>query len=131
MMTDPIADMLTRIRNAIMAKHQTVEMPASHQKEGIARVLKQWGYIEDYRVVRDPPRAMIKLYLRYGPLGEGVIRELIRVSRPGRRLYRAAKDLPYVCNGLGICIVSTNRGILSDEQCRGLKVGGELLCTVL
>jgi len=131
MMTDPIADMLTRIRNALMARHQSVEMPASKQKEGIARVLKREGFIEDLRVVSSGPHRMLKLYLKYGPIGEEVIRRIERVSTPGRRIYRPVKRLPRVANGLGIAIVSTNRGILSDRECRRLKVGGEVICTVM
>jgi small subunit ribosomal protein S8 len=130
MMTDPIADMLTRMRNALLVGHKTVEMPASNTKEGIARVLLEEGFIEDYRVVGEPPRKLLKVYLKYGPLGEKVINKLKRVSKPGRRVYRALNDLGHVRNGLGISIVSTNRGVLSDRQCRQLKVSGEVLCEV-
>jgi len=131
MMTDPIADMLTRIRNALLTKHKTVEMPASREKEGIARVLKQQGYIEDYRVAALDSHRLLKVYLKYGPLGEEVIRRIRRVSGPGRRIYRSVNDLPRVGNGIGIAIVSTSRGILCDRDCRRLKVGGEVLCTVI
>lgn len=130
MMTDPIADMLTRIRNALMAGHPTVEMPASRLKEGIAEVLKREGYVEDWRAVGDPPRRLLKVYLKYGHLGESVIREIDRVSKPGRRIYCSVRDLPYVHNGLGISVVSTSQGILSDRECRQLKMAGEVLCSV-
>ncbi len=131
MMTDPIADMLTRIRNALMARHKTVEMPSSREKEGIADVLKTEGYIEEFRVAAQGPHRLLKLYLKYGPLGEEVIRRIERVSSPGRRIYRSVQDIPRVQNGLGIAVVSTSRGILSDRECRKLNVGGEVLCTVL
>jgi len=130
MMTDPIADMLTRIRNALAAGHKTVEAPASRIKEGIAQVLKKEGYIEDCRTAGDPPQRLIKIYLKYGPLGEKAIKEIDRVSKPGRRVHRSAGDLPYVHNGLGISVVSTSRGILSDRECRKLNTGGEVLCSV-
>jgi small subunit ribosomal protein S8 len=130
MMTDPIADMLTRMRNALMLGHKTVEMPSSTLKEAVAKVLAGEGFIEDWRVVGEPPHRLLKLYLKYGPLGEKVIRELKRVSKPGRRIYRSVKDLGYVANGLGIWVVSTNRGVLSDRECRRLKMGGEVLCSV-
>jgi len=130
MMTDPIADMLTRIRNALMTSGKAVEMPASRMRASVAQVLKEEGYIEDYRVAGETPRKLLKIYLKYGPLGERVIRTITRLSRPGRRVYRTVETIPYVRNGLGICIVSTNRGVLSDRQCRRLKVGGEVLCSV-
>jgi len=130
MMTDPVADMLTRIRNALMARHDTVNMQASNEKQGIAQVLKDEGYIVDVRVVGEAPHRLMKIYLKYGPRGEKLIGQIQRVSRPGRRVYSSARDLPYVRNGLGICVVSTNRGILSDRQCRKLNVGGEVLCSV-
>jgi small subunit ribosomal protein S8 len=122
--------MLTRIRNALMTEQKTVEMPASTLKADIARVLVDEGFIEDYREAGEPPHKLLKLYLRYGPLGEEIIRELKRVSKPGRRIYRAVNKLGYVRNGLGIWIVSTNQGVMSDHQCRRLKVGGEVLCAV-
>jgi small subunit ribosomal protein S8 len=130
MMTDPIADMLTRIRNALLIEQQTVEMPASNMKASIARVLKDEGFVEDYRVVGEPPRRLLKIYLKYGPLGEKVIRRIERVSKPGRRIYRGVADLGYVSNGLGIWVVSTSRGVLSDRECRDRNVGGEVVCSV-
>ena len=130
MMTDPIADMLTRVRNALAVERKTVEMPASREKESVARVLKDEGYVEDFQVVGEIPHRMLKIYLKYGPLGEKVIHELKRVSRPGRRVYRGVSELGHVRNGLGIWIVSTNKGVISDRQCRQQKVGGEVLCSV-
>lgn len=130
MMTDPIADMLTRLRNALRVGQKTVEMPASKTKENIARVLLDEGFIEDFRVVGEVPHRLLKVYLKYGPLGEKVITEITRVSKPGCRIYRSVSDLRYVRNGLGIWIVSTNRGVLSDHECRRRRTGGEVLCSV-
>jgi len=130
MMTDPIADMLTRVRNALRVGHESVEMPSSRGKEGVARVLKDEGFIGDYRVVGEPPHRLLKVYLKYGPRGEEIIQDITRVSRPGRRIYRPVNELGHVRNGLGIWVVSTNRGILSDRECRQLHVGGEVICSV-
>lgn len=130
MMTDPIADMLTRLRNALRVREATVEMPSSTMKESVARVLRDEGFIEDYRAAGEPPHRLLKLYLKYGPLGEEVISEIKRVSKPSRRIYRPVKDLGRVRNGLGIWVVSTNRGVLSDRECRQLSIGGEVICSV-
>jgi len=130
MMTDPVGDMLTRLRNALHAGHKTVEMPGSRMKEQVARVLREEGYIEDYRVAGELPHRMLKVYLKYGPLGEKVIHEVQRVSRPGCRVYRSVRSLGHVRNGLGIWIVSTNQGLMSDRDCRRLNVSGEVLCSV-
>ena len=130
MMTDPVADMLTRIRNALMAGHETVSLPASREKEGIAGVLKAEGYIADVRVVGEAPHRLMKIYLKYGPEGEDVVTALKRQSKPSRRIYRGVDDIPRVLNGLGIAILSTPKGILSDRECRRERVGGELICTV-
>jgi small subunit ribosomal protein S8 len=130
MMTDPIADMLTRLRNALAARQDTLEMPSSKMKEQVARVLRDEGFIEDYRAAGEPPHRLLKMYLKYGPLGEDVIRKLERVSKPGRRIYRGVDELGHVANGLGIWVVSTNRGVLSDRECRRLRVGGEVVCSV-
>ena len=129
-LSDPIADMLTRIRNALTARHETVNIRASNICEGIARVLKQEGYINDYQRIEDSKQGLLRIYLKYGPMGEDVITQIKRCSRPGRRLYNTVKDLPRPLNGLGICIVSTSRGILSGRRCRERNVGGEVLCTV-
>jgi small subunit ribosomal protein S8 len=147
MMTDTIADMLTRIRNANAIERPAVEMPASRLKAGIAKVLKDEGFIIDFQVGRyvtapdgakqfdasgdfRPARSVLRIFLKYGPDGERVIRNIRRVSRPGCRIFKAASELPRVLDGLGIAIVSTNRGVLSDRQAREAKVGGELLATV-
>jgi small subunit ribosomal protein S8 len=129
-LSDPIADMLTRIRNALGARHKTVTVPASKVCDGVCQVLKQEGYIEDCKRIEDTRQGMLRIYLKYGPLGEQVITEILRVSKPGRRVYSEVDKLPRVLNGLGIVIVSTSQGILSDRQCRQKRVGGEVLCTV-
>ena len=130
MWSDPIADMLTRIRNAAQAHMKTVVIPSSKVKMGIARVLKEEGYIEDYDLIEDSRQGLLRVALKYGTMGERVIQSLGRVSRGGRRVYRGYEDLPRVLDGLGVAVVSTSRGILSDRECREQKVGGEVLCTV-
>ena len=130
MMTDPIADMLTRLRNAVEIGRESVEMPSSKLKEGIARVLRDEGFIEDYRVAGEEPERLLKIYLKYGPLREKVLCEVRRISKPSRRIYRSSKTLGHVRNGLGIHVVSTNKGVLSDRECRKLNTGGEVLCSV-
>ena len=130
MWSDPIADMLTRIRNAVRVRDREVKIPASKLKAGVAEVLKREGYILGYDRIDDTRQGILRIQLKYGPLGQPVILELKRVSRPGRRDYRPADGLPTVLNGLGIAIVSTSRGILSDRECRENHVGGEVLCTV-
>jgi len=128
---DPIADMLTRIRNAIRTDKDEVKVNASRICEGIAKVLQEQGYIEDYdRIETAHKQDLIRLVLRYGPDGEKVIHKISRWSKPSCRVYRAMKDLPKVMGGLGIAIVSTSKGVLSDQQCRRLNIGGELLCIV-
>jgi len=129
-MTDPISDMLTRIRNATTVRHDRTDVPASKMKLEIAKILKQEGYIRTFKQLEDGPQGMIRIYLKYAEDGEPVIHGLRRVSTPGRRVYRRADDLPKVRNGLGVAVVSTNRGVLTDEQARGLRVGGEVLCEV-
>jgi small subunit ribosomal protein S8 len=129
-LSDPIADMLTRIRNALRTKHETVNIRASKICEGVARVLQEEGYINDYKRVDDNKQGILRLYLKYGPTGEDVITEIDRVSKPGCRVYRGVEDLPRVMEGLGISVVSTSQGVLSDRQCREKTVGGEVLCTV-
>ncbi len=129
-LSDPIADMLTRIRNALRSRHTTVNIRASKTCEGICRVLKEEGYIEDHRRVEDNKQGLLRVYLKYGPMGEDVITEIKRASRPGRRLYRGASKLPRVLNGMGIAVISTSQGILSDRKCREGNIGGEVLCTV-
>lgn len=129
-MQDPIADMLTRIRNAVRAGLTKVDVKRSRICLGIADVLKNEGYITDVQSIDDARQGVLRVYLKYGPQGEKLILELDRVSRPGRRVYRPVDDLPRVLNGLGIAIVSTSQGVLSDRQCRERRTGGEVLCTV-
>jgi small subunit ribosomal protein S8 len=129
-MTDPIADMLTRIRNACQAKHAKVEVPASNVKKEIARVLLEQKYIAKYVVIEDNKQGIIKMYLKYGSTGESVISVLNRVSKPGRRVYVKAATVPRVLNGLGIAILTTPKGILTDKQARQSFTGGEILCHI-
>jgi small subunit ribosomal protein S8 len=130
MMTDPIADMLTRIRNAVRVERPLVELPLSKVKRGVAEVLKREGYIWDWEEVPGKPTSQIRIHLKYGPNGERVIRHLRRISTPGRRVYRGAAKLRPVLNGLGISIISTSRGVISDREARQRKLGGEVLCEV-
>lgn len=130
MWSDPIADMLTRIRNAVAVRHKQVSMPSSKLKVGIAQVLQDEGYIDGFVVIDDAKQGLLRIDLKYGVRGEDVIHRLERISKGGRRVYRKVDDLPRVLDGLGIAIVSTNKGVLSDRVCREKKVGGELLCTV-
>jgi small subunit ribosomal protein S8 len=130
MMTDPIADMLSRIRNAVRVERPHVDMPVSKVKRGLAEVLKREGYIWDWEEVQSQPANQIRLHLKYGPNGERVIRHLRRISKPGRRVYSPATKLKPILNGLGICIVSTSRGVISDREARQRKLGGEVLCEV-
>jgi small subunit ribosomal protein S8 len=127
--SDTIADFLTRIRNASSAKHKVVDIPASKLKMAIAAILKDQGYISDFEKVEDDKQGVIQVKLRYY-LGQPAIREIKRVSKPGRRLYAGADKLPRVRNGLGIAIISTPQGVMSDKEARRLNVGGEVLCTI-
>ncbi len=129
-MTDPIADMLTRIRNSLIRRKEDVEMPSSKVKLSIAEVLKREGYIESFEIIESPVQNKLSVKLKYGPEGEYIIQKIERYSRPGCRKYRGVGDIPEVLNGLGIAIVSTNKGVLSDRECRQQNVGGEVLCTV-
>jgi small subunit ribosomal protein S8 len=128
MMTDPIADMLTRIRNAVRVERPTVDMPLSKVKRGLAEVLKREGYIWDWEEVPGKPSHQIRIHLKYGPNGERVIRHIRRISTPGRRIYRGATMLKPVLGGLGISILSTSRGVVSDREARQRNLGGEVLC---
>jgi len=128
-MTDPIADMLTRIRNAQSSEKQSVAMPASKLKRAIAQVLKEEGYIEDFAVREAEGRPQLEIGLKYYA-GKPVIERIERVSRPGLRIYRPKDELPKVMNGLGVAIVSTSRGVMTDRKARGMGVGGEVLCIV-
>ncbi len=128
-MTDPIADLLSRIRNSHLAKHDRLDAPASNLKVAICRILKQEGFINDFELLdEDSVRRKIRIYLRYTPQGEPAIRRVRRVSSPGRRVYRKADQLRPVLNGLGVGIVSTSKGLLTDKEAREARVGGELLC---
>ena len=128
-MSDPIADMLTRIRNAQMVGHAEVSMPCSKLKVSIAKVLKDEGYIEDYAVGEDKPMKLLRIGLKYYA-GRPVIERLERVSKPGLRVYKGRDDIPRVMNGLGVAIVSTSRGVMTDRKARADGVGGEVLCIV-
>jgi small subunit ribosomal protein S8 len=130
MITDPIADMLTRIRNAIRVERLTVDMPTSKVKRGVAEVLKREGYIWDWKELDSQPANQLRIELKYGPNGERVIRHLKRVSKPGRRVYSATTKLRPVLSGLGICIISTSRGVISDREARQRNLGGEILCEI-
>ncbi len=129
-LTDPIADMLTRIRNALHVSMPKVDVRASKTCTGIARVLKEEGFIEDYKFIEDNKQGIVRVYLKYGPEGEPVINVIKRESRPGLRVYKPVNQLPKVLSGLGITVVSTSRGIMSGRQCREANIGGELLATV-
>jgi len=130
MMTDPIADMLTRIRNANAIGNMSVRMPASRMKVGVAEVLKNEGFIAGYVVEAGRPASCLRVELKYGPDGEKVIRSLDRVSRPGRRVYMGAREIAPVLRGLGIYVISTPQGVVSDRSAREMNVGGEVLCKV-
>ena len=130
MMTDPIADMLTRIRNAIKVEHETLDVPFSKLKLGVVDVLKREGYIWEYQIVEGSPTYFFRIQLKYGPSGERVIQSIRKISKPGRRCYCGPKDLKPVLNGLGICILSTNKGVVSDREARAQNVGGEVLCEI-
>lgn len=127
-MTDPIADLLTRIRNAIIAKHDRLEMPGSKLKAALCEVLEREGYIQGFDVSENPPRSTIVIRLRYDRRGTPAIRRIERVSKPGRRVYRGVEDLRPVLNGLGVAILSTPQGLLTDSEARERRVGGEVLC---
>ena len=136
-MTDPISDMLARLRNAVSAKHARVDMPASKLKAEIARILQDEGYIQGFRLIEEPsdkqgrhPRQVIRLFLKYGPRGEKVITGLARISRPGRRVYLGVEDVPQVLGGLGTSILTTSRGVMTGRAARKAGVGGEVLCNV-
>ncbi|MEZ6120879.1 MAG: 30S ribosomal protein S8 [Pirellulaceae bacterium] len=130
MLTDPIADMLTRVRNAVAVEKPVVEMTMSKVRRGLAEVLKREGYIWDWSEVEAAPVNLLRLELKYGPNGERVIQTIRRISKPGCRVYSSYRDLPSVLNGLGISIISTSQGVLSDREARDKQVGGEVLCQV-
>lgn len=129
-MTDPIADMLTRIRNANMVKLQKVDIPSSNVKVNIAQVLKQEGYIKNYKVIADTRQGVLRVYLKFIDEKDPVINEITRISKPGSRTYVDSESIPTIKNGLGIAILSTSKGIMTDVSARQAGIGGELLCTV-
>ena len=130
-MTDPIADYLTRVRNAVSAKHRVVEIPASNLKKEITRVLFEKGYILNYKFIDEGPQGSIKIALKYDPVNKvNAIKKIVRVSTPGLRRYAGYKNMPRVLNGLGIAILSTSKGVMTDKEARSLEVGGEVLCYV-
>ncbi len=130
MMTDPIADMLTRIRNAILVERPYVDVPATKLKIGIADVLQREGYIWDYEIIEQKPQNILRINLKYGLNGERVIQHIKRISKPGRRVYAGVNELPNVLDGLGIAILSTNQGVLSNREAKQKNVGGEVICEV-
>ncbi len=129
-MTDPIADFLTRIRNALKAGHKFVDIPASNLKKQMAQILYEQGFIKNYIVIEDNRQGILRLFLKYDPSGRPVIHELKRVSRPGRRYYVDVNALPRVKNNMGIAIISTSRGIMTERKARRERVGGEVLCYI-
>ncbi|MGZ8810728.1 MAG: 30S ribosomal protein S8 [Thermoanaerobaculia bacterium] len=129
-MTDPIADMLTRIRNGIQSRHDRVELPTSKLKVEIARILKSEGFISNYKLIEDKIQPLLRIYLKYSQDGEPVIHGIERISRPGRRVYRNKQEIPRVLGGLGLAIVSTSKGVLSGTEAVKNGVGGEVICQV-
>ncbi|MFC1837815.1 30S ribosomal protein S8 [Thermodesulfobacteriota bacterium] len=127
-MSDPLADMLTRIRNAGMVRYETVDVPMSNLKVGVAKVLREEGYINNYEIIEDNKQGTLRIMLKYGPNNEKVITGIRRVSKPGLRKYVKADDIPKVLSGLGISILSTSKGIVTDREARRLHIGGEILC---
>lgn len=129
-MTDPIADLLTRIRNANMVYHESLEVPSSKLKKEIVDILKREGFIRDYEYIEDNKQGILRIYLKYGPNNERVITGLKRISKPGLRIYVKADEVPKVLNGLGIAILSTSKGVLTDKEARAQHVGGEVIAYV-
>ncbi|GGD03361.1 30S ribosomal protein S8 [Thalassobacillus devorans] len=129
-MTDPIADMLTRIRNANMVRHEKLELPASNLKKEIADILKREGFVRDFEYVEDNHQGVLRIFLKYGQNDERVITGLKRISKPGLRVYAKAEELPKVLNGLGVAIVSTSKGVLTDKEAREQAIGGEVLAYI-
>jgi small subunit ribosomal protein S8 len=130
MQTDPIADMLTRIRNALMVRHNQVAVPSSKVKVAIAKILRDEGYIQGYDVTKDHPQPMLRIWLKYAEDGEPTITDLKRVSKPGCRVYSGKEEIPRVLSGIGTAILSTSRGVMTGSKARSLGVGGEVLCYV-
>ena len=129
-MTDPLADMFTRIRNAAKAKHEKVDIPSSNFKLAIAKILKDEGFIKNYKVVNDKKQGILRIYLKYDALGHNLIMGIKRISRPSLRRYVRKDEIPKVLKGIGISILSTSRGVITDREAKELNVGGELICSV-
>ena len=129
-MTDPIADMLTRIRNAGHARFDKVDIPASRMKISLARILKEEGFIKNYKVIKDNRQGILRVYLKYSDQQQPLIQGLKRISKPGRRVYAGSEELPRVQGGLGVAVISTSKGVVSDRQARKMQVGGEVLCEI-
>jgi len=129
-LTDPIADMLTRIRNASSVKHESVDIPASKMKIEVARILKEEGFIREYKIIEDNKQGVLRIYLKYGPNRESVISGIKRISKPGLRVYAGKDEIPRVLGGLGIAILSTSQGIMTDKAARKNNIGGEVICYV-
>lgn len=130
MLTDPISDMLTRMRNAILIKSEKVDIPASKMKVEIAKILKEEGFIKSYKIIKDKKQGILRVTLKYTSESEPVVSGLKRISKPGRRVYVGKDDVPRVMGGVGIAIITTPKGILSDRECRNEGVGGEVLCYI-
>ena len=130
MMTDPIADMLTRIRNANMVRHSSVDIPASKLKRSMAQIMKEEGFIKDYEYLEDNKQGIVRIYLKYGPDSRRAITGLKRISKPGLRVYANKDELPRVLGGLGVAIISTSKGVMSDREAREAGCGGEVTCYI-
>jgi small subunit ribosomal protein S8 len=130
MTSDPIADLLTRIRNASRAEHEKVDIPASKLKVRLAEILKEEGFIKNFRLIEDAKQGVLRVYLKYGTGGEKIISGLVRVSRPGRRVYVSKDKVPHILGGMGVAIVSTSRGVMTDRETRRQQLGGEVLAYV-
>ncbi|MGQ9921264.1 MAG: 30S ribosomal protein S8 [Desulfobacca sp.] len=129
-LTDPLADMLTRIRNAGAARFDKVDIPASQMKINLARILKEEGYIKNYKIIKDKKQGVLRVYLKYDEMNKPLINGLQRVSKPSRRVYAGKAELPQVLGGLGIAVVSTSKGVMTDREARRLGIGGEVLCSI-
>ncbi len=129
-MNDPIADMLTRVRNAAKASFSSVDIPGSKLKIEIAKVLKEEGYIKNYKYIKDTKQGVLRVYLKYGPQRAGAILNMARISKPSKRVYSKSKDIKPVLNGMGIAVISTSKGVMTDKKARKENLGGEVLCTV-
>ena len=129
-MTDPVADLLTRIRNASSAEHEKVDVPASKLKTRLVEILKEEGFIKNFRCIEDNKQGILRVYLKYGAGNERMIAGMVRVSTPGRRIYVTADKVPAILNGMGVAVLSTSRGMMTDREARKRKVGGEVLCYV-